>query len=279
MDKNKYKLLDAFFVWGLCLLIFGIAGNLLSGTIGIWAYYLCELASVGVVLWVSHKTGLKKKLLFSMGEASLPLTAGAALIWAAALLISVPLFLFSHLLVPNFATVCFHIYDYTSSHWAVAGLILLTAVAETLLFDGFLYQRVKGLSVKWLVPVILGAAYGLYHLDLYVLLPLTLAGIAISYVRVRSDGVGLTFVLRLITVSVTLAYMQVSDSTDSLAGSSMGVLQVVGFTMILLGAAVPSLALGSNLLGDWKARNIFEKFMVVAISIVMIASGCGISTL
>lgn len=279
MDKTKYKLMDAFFVWALCLLIFGIAGSLLSKVIGIWAYYLCEAAALGVVLLVAKLTGLKKKQLLAIGECKLSVTSGAALIWAGALLAAIPFFLFSHLLVPNFAVTCFHVYDYTASHLAVAGFVLVAALSETLLFDGFLYQRVKGLSRGWLVALILGFAYGLYHLDLYVLLPLALVGIAIAYVRTKSNGLLLPFVLRLATVSLSLAYMQASDSAEALAGSAMGILQVVGFAMIFVGAAIPAGALGARILGGWKARSVFENYMIVIVAIVLIASGCGIASL
>ena len=70
-----------------------------------------------------------------------------------------------------------------------------------------------------------------------------------------------------------------SDSADVLTGISMGVLQVVGFAMIFLGAAIPSVVLGARLFGDWKNRSMFENCMVVAIAVVLIASGCGISSL
>lgn len=279
MDKTKYKLIDAFFVWGLCLLIFGIAGSLLSRLIGIWAFYLCEVAAAAVVLTVAKRTGLKMQKLLTVGEHKLALTSGGALIWASALLAAIPFFLFSHLLVPNFAVTCFHVYDHTSSHLAVAGFVLIAALSETLLFDGFLYQRVRALSKGWLIALVLGVAYGIYHLDLYVLFPLTLAGIAISYVRRHSNGLLLPFVLRLVTVTLSLAYMQASDSAEALAGSAMGLLQVVGFTMIFLGAAIPTGALGVRILGGWKARSAFENYMIVIIAIVLIASGCGIASL
>lgn len=279
MDKTKYKLIDAFFVWGLCLLIFGIAGTLLSRLIGIWAFYLCEAAAVAVVLIVAHLTGLKRQKLLSLGAHKLSLTSGGALIWAGALLAAIPFFLFSHLLVPNFAVTCFHVYDYTSSHIAVAGFVLVAALSETLLFDGFLYQRVKALSKGWLTALVLGLAYGIYHLDLYVLFPLTLAGIAISYIRAHSGGLLLPFALRLVTVTLSLAYLQASDTAEALAGSAMGLLQVVGFTMIFVGAAIPAVALGVRVLGGWKARSSFENCMIVIIAIVLIASGCGIASL
>lgn len=279
MDKTKYKLIDAFFVWGLCLLLFAVVGGLLSSVIGIWAFYICEIAAAGVVLFVADRTGLKKKQLLAAGECSFSVTSGAALAWAGALLAAIPFFLFSHLLVPNFAVTSFHIYDYTTSHLAVAGFILIAAISETLLFDGFLYQRVKGVPRRWLFQLMLGVAYGLYHLDLYVLLPLTLAGIAISYVRTHSDGLLLPFVLRLATITASLAYMQVSDSAEALAGSAMGVLQVVGFAMIFIGAAIPAGALGTRLMGSWKAHSVFENTMIVIVAIVLIASGCGIASL
>lgn len=279
MDPKKYKLMDAFFVWGLCLLLFGVAGSLLSSLIGIWSYYICEVAAVGVVLVVAKRTRLKKQYLLAVGDRSFKYTLGSALLWTGATLAAIPIFFFSHLLVPNFAVSGFRIYDYTDSHLAVIGFVFLASLSETLLFDGFLYQRVKGLNKPWLIALVLGLGYGFYHLDLYVLLPLILVGIAISYIRVRCGGMLIPFVLRLISVSVSLAYTQISASSDVLTGVEMGILQVVGLAMIFMGAAIPSSALGVRLVDGWKARSGFEYYMIVIIAVVLIASGCGIASL
>lgn len=279
MDQTKYKLIDAFFVWGLCLLLFGVAGSLLANLIGIWAYYICEIAAAGIVLIVAKRTGLKKHHFLTVGDCGFKHTIGSTLIWTGALLAVIPIFFFSHLLVPNFAVSSFRIYDYTSSHLAVIGFVLFASLSETLLFDGFLYQRVKGLNKPWLIALVLGIGYGFYHLDLYVLLPLILMGGAIGYIRLRSGGMLIPFIFRLLTVSISLAYTQISASSEALTGTEMGILQVVGFAMIFVGAAIPSSALGIRLIGDRKERSGFEDYMIVIIAVILIASGCGIASL
>lgn len=280
MNTNKLKLMDGLLVWGICFLLFGILGDLLSGVIGIWAFYLCQALSIVTVLVVAAKTGLSMPKLFTAGEKKTKQIVGATLIWVGCLLIVIPLFLLSHLLMPALAKTGLHIYQYTSSHWAVGGLVLLAGFAESLLFDGFLFVRFKGLGkahfwIPYLLFFILG---GLYHPDLYILLPMAVMAVGLAYVRSRINGIALPMLLRMLTILIALAYMQVSDAGESLMGSSMGIVQVIGFSLIFMGAALPSVVCGAGLLGDFKDRSLFEKGMIIAISVVLIASGCGIST-
>ena len=279
MNTNKLKLMDCLLVWGIGFLLFGIVGSILSPYIGVWAFYLCQIGSVVAVLTVANITGMKAKKLLAPGGQSFREIIGAALVWVGCLLAVFPLFLLSHLLVPGFATTSFHVYDYTSSHALVAILIVLAAICECLLFDCFLYSRLKGIwkSLPWLPLVILGVAGGLYHPDLYILLPMMVMFAGIAYVRSRTEGFVLPLILRLLTVLIAVAFMQVSDAGEALLGSSMGLVQVIGFGLIFLGAAFPALICGARLLGHFKNRSMFEKFMVIAISVVLIASGSGIS--
>lgn len=280
MNTNKLKLLDCLLVWGISFLLFGIVGSILSDFIGIWAFYLCQIGSAAVVITVAGKTGMRLSRLLAPGGQKLGEIAGASLIWVGCLLAVIPLFLLSHLLVPGFATTSFHVYSYTSSHALVAILILLAALCESLLFDCFLFHRLKGMGKTrpWLPFVIMGVAGGLYHPDLYILLPMMILSAGIAYVRSRTGGFVLPLTLRLLTILIAVAFMQVSDAGEALLGSSMGLVQVIGFMLIFVGAAFPALICGARLLGHFKDRSFFEKCMVVAISVVLIASGCGIST-
>ncbi|MBO5778221.1 MAG: CPBP family intramembrane metalloprotease [Clostridia bacterium] len=280
MKTNQLKLMDCLLVWGIGFLLFGILGAFLSDVIGIWAFYLCQIGSAVAVLTVAGKTGLTAKKLLTAGGQSMRESIGAALVWVGCLLAVIPLFLLSHLLVPGFAVTSFHVYHYTSSHVMVVGLILLAAICECLLFDCFLYTRLRGIfkAQPWLPIVILGVAGGLYHPDLYILLPMMIVSAGIAYVRSRTGGFLLPMILRLLTVLIALAYMQVSDAGEALLGSSMGLVQVIGFSLIFAGAAFPALICGARMLGHFKDRSLFEKCMVVAISVILIASGSGIST-
>ncbi len=281
MNTNKLKLIDCLILWGICFLLFAILGGLLSGVLGIWAFYLCQAGALIATLVVAQRTGFAPKKLLSGGGQSMGQTVGGALIWVGCLLAAIPCFLFSHLLVPGFAVTTFHIYSYTSSHMAVAGLILLAGVCESILFDGFLFPRLRGLGRErpWLPYLLIGLLGGFYHADLYVLLPLGLVSAGIAYVRSRTGGIGLPMILRTLTVLVTTAYLQVSDAGEALLGSSMGLLQVTGFAMVFWGAVIPALLCGARCLGALKGRSALEKWLAITIPILLIAVGCGISTL
>ncbi len=281
MNTNQLKLIDCLFLWGVCFLLFAVAGGLLSGVIGIWAYYLCQIAALAATLIVAHRTGYAAKKLLAGGGQSVGQTAGGALVWVGCILTAIPAFLFLHLLVPGFAVTTFHVYDYTDSHWAVGGIILLSGVCESILFDGFLYPRLRGLGKERprLPYLLIGLLGGLYHADLYVLIPMGILSAGIAYVRSRTGGISLPMILRLLTVLITTAYLQVSDAGEQLLGESMGLTQVLGFTLVFWGAAIPAVICGARILGDFKDRSLLEKCMVIVIPVALIAMGCGISAL
>lgn len=281
MNTNQMKLIDCLLLWGICFLLFALVGGLLAGVIGIWAYYLCQIAALTATLTVAHRTGFSTKKLLAGGEQSIGQTAGGALVWVGCILTAIPVFLFIHLLVPGFAVTTFHVYDYTRSYWAVGGIILLSGISESILFDGFLYPRLRGLGKErpWLPYLLIGVLGGLYHADLYVMIPLGILSAGIAYVRSRTGGIGLPMILRLLTVLIATAYMQVSDAGDQLTGVSMGGMQVFGFALVFVGTAIPAVICGARCLGDFKDRSLLEKCLVIAIPVVLIAAGSGISAL
>lgn len=280
MNTNKLKLMDALLVWGICFLLFGLVGDILSAYMGIWAFYLCQGLSIIPVLVVSARTGLSMQKLFASGERRPKQVVGATLVWVGCLLAVIPLFLLSHLLTPALAKTGLHIYRYTSSHIAVGGLVILAGVMESILMDGFLYTRVKGFSKTkpWLPYLLMGTLGGLYHPDLYILLPMAIVSMGLCYVRAQTGGLFLPMMLRCFTILIALAYMQVSDSGESLMGASMGLVQVIGFALIFWGAALPSIWGGARLLGDFRDRSAGKMGLVLAVALVLIAVGCGVSS-
>ena len=281
MNTNKLKLMDGLLVWGICFLIFGLIGDILSDYIGIWAFYLCQGLSIVPVLSVSARTGLSMPKLFAMGQRRPKFVIGSTLIWVGCLLVVIPLFLLSHLLMPALAKTGLHIYNYTSSHVAVGGLVILAGVMESILLDGFLYTRVKGFSQTkvWIPCLLMGVLGGLFHPDLYILLPMMIVSMGLCYVRSKVGGIALPMLLRMFTILIALAYMQVSDSGESLMGTAMGMVQVSGFALIFIGAAMVSLMCGAKLLGSFRNRSAGELGIVLMLALVLIAAGCGVSSL
>lgn len=281
MNYNKLKLMDSLLVWGICFLLFNIGTNLLSGVLGIWAYYLLQIVSGAVVLFFAHRTGFRFSKLLVGGKRSIREIIGSTLVWAGCLLAVIPLFLFSHLLAPALAETAFHVYDTTSSHLAVGGLVLVAGMAECLLFDCFLYPRLQGMETvyAWLPYLILGIMGGLYHPDLYILLPMGGIAAGFAYIRSKTQGFALPLILRCLTILMVLAFMQASSASGELLGSSMGLVQVIGFALIFWGASLPALFCGAGLLGRSKEHSIVETTLLIAVSVVLIASGCGISSI
>ena len=158
MNTNKLKLMDGLLVWGICFLIFGLIGDILSRFIGIWAFYLCQGLSIIPVAVVSARTGLSAEKLLSPGERKPKQIIGATLVWVGCLLAVIPLFLLSHLLTPALAKTGLHIYNYTSSPVAIGGLAILAGVSAFFCYKREKFKYAVGFCVLASVVVFIGSA-------------------------------------------------------------------------------------------------------------------------
>lgn len=276
--EKRLRMADGVIVFLLCLLQMGILCLLLLPVIGCYAIPLCEGISLVIVLGAARLTRLKSSAYLRFGRPDLKQICGSALLFTAAVLAVIPLILFGHLLLPDFAQSGFHILDYKGSDWWMILLIpLFSSISETLLFEGYLYSRFRYLERPALRILLIAALYGLYHLELYLLIPLIVVEAAILLIRERSDSMLIPAVLHYFTGMLSISLLQASSAAESLLGSQMGGRQVCGLALIFLGAAIPVRLFGGMLLkGKKKPTRLFVTILLVA-ALVLVAFGCGIS--
>lgn len=283
IDKRemKLRLLDAFTVYGISLIIAALVGVLLYRLIGIWAMYLSCVLVLVTVFVISAKTRLKigNLLKFNMPRAGEFI--GSSMIYAGALLIAFPILLLVQIIVPNFAVTCFHITDAVEGqilkYLHIILLIIITGVSEAILFEGYMYTRLRPYDNIVKTGAIVALSYAFFQLDLYTLFPLILVEFAIVYVRSRSGGMTLPTALHLLTATIAFAVRDLVRDVSQLPGTRMGALEVIGMAMIFAGAALPVTIVGMRLLGDFKNKPLLHKAIILLVSVVLIASGYGIS--
>ena len=284
MDKRetKLRLLDVLTAFVFCLVFSVLCYLPLYRLIGIWALYLGCALSVAVVILISEKTGLKVSVLFKFGAPKIREIFAVGLLVAGALLLSLPAVLIFQIVFPDFALSGFRVTAGLSDkgklmYLFVALLILFSAFSESLLFDGYIFIRTKKIARLLVIAPLIGLSLALFRHDLYIFIPVFIFGSAAIYVRNRTGSMTLPLIMHIIFNTAAIAFTDAAITTEDLFGLQMGMLPVIGMGMILSGAALPVTVIGMRLLGDLKNRQLFEKAIVLVLSIVLIASGYAIS--
>ncbi len=283
MDKKKImpKLLDALTVYASSLIIAAAVGNFGYRILGIWAIYLSRFLVIAAVFAVAIKTHLKTRAFLKFNMPGAREFLGSGMVYGGALLLAFPLLLLVQIIVPDFAVTCFHITEAVKGHsfWYlhIILVIVITGISEAVLFDGYLYSRIKDLGTIIKVAALLGAGYALYQLDLYTLFSLFVVEFAIVYIRSRSGGMTIPISLHLLSAVLAFAVRDFANDTSELLGARMGAFSVIGMALIFVGAALPVTAIGMRLLGDFKGRPLYEKAILLFTAFIFIAVGYAMS--
>lgn len=279
MEKRdkQMRIADGAIVFMLCLLQMGLLGSLLLPGIGCWAILLCESLTLALTVFAARFTRLRSSAYLKFDRPKVGAICGSALLYAAAILAVIPVILFGHLLVPNFAASSFHILDYKASGWWMILLIpLFSSAAETLLFEGYLYSRFRYLERPMLRILLISLLFAVYHIELYLLIPLILVECAILLIRERTDSMLIPAALHYVTGLLSISLLQASDA-ETLLGAEMGSGQVTGLALIFLGAAIPVWLLGNLLLKGKRKATPILLMILLGVALALVAVGSGIS--
>lgn len=283
MEKREIKLrvYDALTVYGIALIVAAIVGALGYRLFGIWAIYISYILTLAAVFAVSLKTRLKISGLLKFNIPSGREFLGSGLVYGGALLIAFPLILIVQIIAPNFAITCFHISDAVSGHSPtflhIILIIIITGISEAMLFEGYVYTRLRPMDNIIKIGLTVAALYALYQLDLYTLFSLLVMGFATVYVRSRSGGMTIPTALHLLNATLAYAVRDFATEKSELVGMRMGALQACGMSMIFAGAAIPVVLLGVGLLGDFKNKPLFLKLILLIAAMILIAAGYALS--
>ena len=281
-ELSKLKIIDGMASYIISLSVFALAYSWAVDIIGVWALYIAAALSLGSVVLLVKITGLKFSSVFKFSSPKKLETVGCALTLAAAFMLSMPLILFSHLIAPSLAVTSFDIYSVVGESggtFIVILLVILLAVCENLLFDGYIYSRFKGIKNLFVRVAVISLMAALLRLDLYALATVFVMSAAAFAVRKATDSMSLSLVIRLFEVSFVMAMTNVSATSSELLGDSMGALQVTGLSIIFVGIALPATAGAFGAFGKLKNNGKIIGFLSGVLSIVLIATGCGISSL
>ena len=282
--EKRSRLLDSLTVYGISLVLSVLCTLLLYRVIGIYAYYLSYVLTSAVVIIISRRTGIKAASLLAFNKPRIGQTVGSAFILAGALLASLPFILFMQIILPDFSQTVFLFSEALGGsslkYLHITLIILMSAFSECLLFDGYIFSHAKKIMRLLFAALMIGGAFALFRHDLYLLMPLFICGTAVIYVRGRTSGMTLPLIMHILINTVMISFVDAAAAdSESLFGIKLGVLNVLGMAMILIGAALPVTVIGMRIMGDFKKRPVFEKAAVLFVALLLIASGYAVSRL
>lgn len=281
--EKKLRIIDASTGYVISLIISVLCSTLLYKVIGIYALLLGSVLVTVTVILLTKKTGIGMKRVFQFCRPTLNETLAAGMMVAGALLAALPAVLIFQIVFPDFALSVFHVTDAVGSSPAkyllITLFILFSAFAGDALFDGYIYNLIKKTAKFPVIGLSIALAYALFEHDIYLFVPFFIFELAAIYTHSRTKGMMLPLIMHIIFGAVSIAFTDAAVTTEELFGLQMGMLPVLGMGMILLGAAFPVTVIGMRLFGDLKNRSVFEKTIVLVISVVLIASGYAISRL
>ena len=284
MDQhlNRIRIMDTLVLYLGCLILNLLLSALLTGVIGVFARMISAAAVIALVILGAKRTGQKLKNVLPMKLYKLKTALGAAAVLAGTLLLCVPCILFFHIIAPDFAVTGYHILELApdgAKYLWVTLLVLLTCLANTALFEGYLYQGFKPIENKAARFLLIPLFYALFFGDIYVFLPLFIMEVGIIFVREQTGSVKLPFIMQLFTTSGAFALLQLSAKDSSFLGENEGALKVLGMAMIFMGVAALLLWASLSLLGKKNALTPFGKLMTVVLFIIFLAIGSGLTSL
>ena len=284
MDKHlkRIRIMDTLVLYLGCLILNLLLNSLLTGVIGVFARMLSMALVIFLVMISTKRTGQKFKSVFPMKEYKIKTALGTATVLSGTLLLAVPFVLLFHVIAPNFAVTGYHILDLSpngAKYLWVTLLVVLTSLANTALFEGYLYQGLKPIENKavrfWLIPLLYAVFFG----DLYVFLPLFIMEIGILFVREQTGSVKLPFIMQIFSCSGAYALLQLSVKGSSFIGEGEGALKIMGMAMIFMGVAALLLWASLSLLGKKNALTPFGKLLTVILFIIFLTIGSGLTSL
>jgi len=143
---------------------------------------------------------------------------------------------------------------FTSVPMLVAYLVVavMPAICEEALHRGFIMTSMKSIRKEWVIVLVMGLVFGIFHLDVYRFAATAILGMALTYVMLKTENILMPALFHLINnlLAVTASFalsgvtenISAADTTAALSsGLSIG-------TYLLIGSITPFLILGGMVL-------------------------------
>ena len=286
--SKKKSITASFVMFALVILMLIFAATPIQMKLGMTGVLLTELIllAMAIVCTLIMKGSFKE--VFPIKKPTIRQTFGTIFLWIGTYF----LVLFSTLLIGYFfpdsmqgvSTGLNEIM--TSVPFPVRFLIVAVspAICEEAVHRGFILHYLKPVNKKWLIVIIMGILFGIFHLDPMRFLGTAILGAVITYIAIETENIFYAFLLHLINNALSVLSTLVTEGMDlEVSTEAAFTLPVVGTYLLILCITPWFIWAGSSLIKPKDAEKklaTWKKVLICAlISVFCIVGGIGITTI
>lgn len=252
--------------------------------LGMTGLFLTELIFLAVSLLSCLIFRQKFSEVFKISRPKLRHVFGTLILWAGMILITSCIAVITMYLFPDFQQTAEGLTEFISQTPAILTVIIVAvmpAICEEALHRGVILHFFGKIKSTWLIVLIMGIIFGIFHLDPYRFLITALLGGAITYIAVKTHNILLCALFHFVNnlpAAITSAFAQ-SITSNELTDLNMMFINpmiIVGGAMLLTSVAPLLLLAGTILLsekGDIKKGLNVKIAVFVSLSALMIIVG------
>ncbi|MBQ8253890.1 MAG: CPBP family intramembrane metalloprotease [Clostridia bacterium] len=158
---------------------------------------------------------------------------------------------------------------------AIFLIAVVPAVCEEFFFRGFLIKCFSGVKKEWALTVIIGAIFGVMHLDVYTFLPTALMGALFCFIAIRTKSLIIPMILHFgnNALSVVLTYTGAREgAADAVDLFAFSLPQSVGMSILYIGLGIFPLILGYKMFVG-KRVFVFKTFVSFMVAVAICVTG------
>lgn len=256
----------------------------LQNHFGMIGLLLTELIFLAVSLLSCLIFRQKFSEVFKISRPKLRHVFGTLILWAGMILITSCIAVITMYLFPDFQQTAEGLTEFISQTPAILTVIIVAvmpAICEEALHRGVILHFFGKIKSTWLIVLIMGIIFGIFHLDPYRFLITALLGGAITYIAVKTHNILLCALFHFVNnlpAAITSAFAQniTSNELTDLNMVFINPMIIVGGAMLLTSVAPLLLLAGTILLsekGDIKKGLNVKIAVFVSLSALMIIVG------
>ena len=252
--------------------------------LGMTGLFLTELIFLAVSFLSCLIFRQKFSEVFKISRPKLRHVFGTLILWAGMILITSCIAVITMYLFPDFQQTAEGLTEFISQTPAILTVIIVAvmpAICEEALHRGVILHFFGKIKSTWLIVLIMGIIFGIFHLDPYRFLITALLGGAITYIAVKTHNILLCALFHFVNnlpAAITSAFAQniTSNELTDLNMVFINPMIIVGGAMLLTSVAPLLLLAGTILLsekGDIKKGLNVKIAVFVSLSALMIIVG------
>ncbi len=158
---------------------------------------------------------------------------------------------------------------------AVFLVAVIPAVCEEFFCRGFLVKCFSRIKKEWVLIAIIGAVFGVLHLDAYTFVPTALTGALLCFIAIRTKSLILPMILHFgnnalaVVLAYTSAKESASEAVDLLAFSLP---QSIGMSILYIGFGLLPFVIGYKMFVG-KRVFVFKTFVALMVAVAICVTG------